>query len=219
MCTQTIMTNAFKEITKFEEMFNLPKKFYLNLLEEQDWGFIIKLHSLFEGAATHVLNLRLGEGKIEPALSALEFGHEKYGKVTLLSNLGILNSNQVKFLRLLSELRNKLVHNIQNVSFSLTEYLNSIDKNQKKSFCERIGYNCNDPIKVSDKSVPRNKFIIENPKLSIWLTASDVLACLRIEEELVSLDRDKLKLNQETLGFAKKIIDMNALMVKNHHHP
>lgn len=209
------MEEAFKEITKFEEMFNLPKKFYLNLLEEQDWGFIVKLHSLFEGAATYVLNLRLGEGKIELALSALDFGNIKYGKVTLLSNLGILNSEQVKFLRLLSELRNSLVHKIENVSFSFSDYLKDFDKNQKKSFCERIGYNCNDPIKISDKSVPRDKFIIENPKLSIWLTASDILACLRIEEEFVSLEKEKIKLDQEELEFAKKIHDMNPFIIKS----
>ena len=208
------MDDAFKEIARFEKKFKLPISFYLKLLDEHDWGFVSKLHSLFEGAATHILNRRLGEGIIELALSHLDFGHTKYRKVTLLSNLDILNSKQVSFLQLLTELRNKLVHRIENVAFSFEDYLRGFDKNKKKSFCDRIGYNCNDPILVAGQKISRNEFIIANPKLSIWLTASDVLACLRVEEEFVNLEKDKRKLELEKLEFAQKINDMNDLIIR-----
>jgi len=208
------MDDSLKEIAQFEKKFNLPDNFYLNLLKEQDWGFVIKLHSLFEGASTHVLNLRLGDGKIESALSYLDFGHTKYGKVKLLSKLSLINSQQSSFLRLLAELRNELVHRIENVTFSFQEYLKIVDENKRKSFCERVGYNCNDPIPIAGKKVPRNKFILENPKLSIWLTASDVLASLRVEEEFVKLEEEKRKFELEKLEFSKKIADMNDLIVQ-----
>ena len=43
--------------------FGLPRDFYLKLLDEPDWGFVIKLHSLFEAAATHILSFE-DEGEV-----------------------------------------------------------------------------------------------------------------------------------------------------------
>jgi len=33
----------------------LPDDFYNNLLKEDDWSFVIKLHSLIEASVTHLL--------------------------------------------------------------------------------------------------------------------------------------------------------------------
>ena len=209
-----MVDTVFKAIQTFESRIDLPRGFYLGLLKESDWGFVIKLHSLFEGASTHILNLRLGSGRIESALSHLDFGHSKYGKVTLLQDLGILASRETKFLRFLSELRNDLVHRVQSVAFSFEKHVQAFDSNQKRSFCDRVGYNTNDPIEIAGASVPRNKFICENPKLSVWLTASDVLACILVEEQFVDVEQKRKEIELRELAFAEKIIDMNSLILR-----
>lgn len=202
---------VFVEIAKFERRLGLPAHFYLRLLDEDDWGFVIKLHSLFEGAATHVLNLRLGAGKLESALAHLDFGDTRCGKTRLLLDLGILATNQHTYLRELSEIRNLLVHEVRNVSFSFETYLGALDSNQFKAFCDRIGYNTRDNIKVKDVTVPRNKFIRENAKLTLWLTGSDILGCLLAEEQFVELEALQKKIQMQELSFARKIDDMFAL--------
>jgi hypothetical protein len=202
---------VFEEIAKFERRLGLPERFYLSLLEENDWGFVIKLHSLFEGAATHVLNLRLGSGKLESAIAHLDFSDTRFGKSRLLLDLGILAKDQYMFLRRLSEMRNLLVHQIQNVSFSFEKYIASFDANQLKSFCDQIGYNTRDQIMIKDVTVPRNQFIRENAKLTLWLTASDILGCLLVEEKFVELEAQERELQARELAFARRIDDMYAL--------
>ena len=182
---------VFQEIAQFEKRMGLPPQFYLNLRNESDWGFVIKLYSLFEEAATHILNLRLGDGKIESALAKIDFGNSSFGKNRLLRDLGIITLDQFKFLRILSETRNKIVHRVQNVQFTFEEHLGQMDKNQFKAFCKRVGYNTKDQIIIGDVTVPRNQFLRENAKISIWLTASDILGCLLVEEKFVHLEDQK----------------------------
>ena len=208
------MSDVFEQIRIFEQKFNLPDKFYSNLLNESDWGFIIKLHSLFEGASTHILSLRLGDGKLESAFSFLDFSNTKYGKSKLLYDLDILSKEQLTFLRVISELRNELVHRIENVHFSFQEYIQSFDKNQKKSFCDKIGYNGNDPVEISGITVSRDQFICENPKLVIWLTSSDILACLRVEEEFVKLEQEKKEQKAKELALSNEMLDRYSQLFK-----
>jgi len=205
-------SEVFEEIAKFERRLGLPAQFYLSLLEEADWGFVIKLHSLFEGAATHVLSLRLGSGKLEAALAHLDFSDTKYGKSRLLLDLGILAKDQYTFLRKLSELRNLLVHQVRNVAFSFEQHVASLDPNQLKSFCDQIGYNTRDHITIEAVVVARNQFIRENAKLTIWLTGSDILGCLLVEEQFVELEANEKQLKAQELAFARRIDDMYALI-------
>ncbi len=206
------MSSAFDQIEKFEMTVGLPKGFYHSLLKESDWGFIIKLHSLFEASATHILNLRIGDGCLEEALSYIDFSHSKYGKTKLLRKLGALNANQAKFLQWLSEIRNKMVHQVENVLFDLKNFVDSLDNNQKNGFCNKIGYSSGDEIPIANTKVPRNQFILENPKLSIWLTASDVLACICLEEEFVELDKQKNELTNREINFVRRIFNLSPLI-------
>jgi hypothetical protein len=206
------MNSPFDQILKFETTIGLPKGFYYSLLKESDWGFIIKLHSLFEASASHVLSLQLGNGCLEEAFSHLDFSHSKYGKTKLLKNLGAINSEQAKFLRWLSEIRNEMVHKIKNVSFDFELEVSSYNKDKQKSFCNTVGYISDGNITISNITVPRDQFILENPKLSVWLTASDVLACICLEEEYVELDRQKRELEIREINLAKKIRDMASLV-------
>lgn len=177
----------FPEIKSLVLLLGLPDGFYENLLHEDDWSFVVKLNALFEGACTEVLSSCLGTSKISEALAYLDFAHSKCGKIAMLKSLDAITSQQATILRTLAELRNSLVHNISNVHFSFTEYIASRDENQKKSLIKALGHGLQENIQIADKSVPRNKFVEENPKLALWLTAAKVLACLHREFEKTEL--------------------------------
>lgn len=95
----------------------------------------------------------------------------------------------------LARIRNLVVHRIENIGFTLTQYLKQKDLNARKSFCNIFGYNANDIIKIGNQSVQRNRFISENPKLAIWLNALEILACLNLEFEIVDI-KEKAKAYQ-----------------------
>jgi len=85
----------------------------------------------------------------------------------LANSLGLILERQKKFISYLSEIRNLLVHKVSNVNFSFENYVNKLDKNQKKNFVvvHSLGLN---PQKLPSKGI-RETFVIKKPKLSIWL--------------------------------------------------
>lgn len=184
------------EVGDLEGRLGLPKGFYWNLLRDDDWSFVIELNAMFEGSCTQVLAERLHAPELSGALAQLDFANTKFGKAALLRALGVITSEQETFLRTLAELLNDLVHNIAKVSFSFESYAGAMDANQLKTVVKNFGHGVSDTIEIASKRVPRAKFVRENPKLSLWITAAEILACLYVEFEVAALHLKKLALSE-----------------------
>lgn len=182
----------FSDIAQFEQCLGLPSGFYDKLLKEDDWSFVVKLSALFEAACAHILVKRLNASELEEAFAELDHAHSKYGKVTMLKKLGSITSEQSAVLRELATLRNKLVHNISNVSFSFAAYVEALDKQQTANFIKAFGHGVAEKVELGDVSIPHRNFVLENPKLSLWLTAAEILACLYLEIEVTKLNLQRL---------------------------
>lgn len=201
------MTNPiFEEIRRFEQKLGLPKDFYIHLLQEDDWSFVIKLNALFEGATTHVLTTRLHAPELIHAFAHLDQLNYKVGKVALLRELGAITPEQSALLRQLGELRNELAHNIKNVTFSFSSYVSSRDSNQLAKLVKVFGHGVNEIIEIESLKIPREQFVRENPKLALWLTSAEVIACLYLEFEVADLHLKNLALTQ----FNELLHDVNA---------
>lgn len=176
-----------QEILAFERKLGLKRGFYDDLLENDDWSFVIKLNAVFEAACTQALTQRLLSPELLDDLAHLDFSDKRRGKVRFLRSLDAISETHAKILYALAELRNKLVHNIAQVNFSLTRYFNELDKNQLKSQCELWGSGVADTLLSNGKLVPRNEFVRSEPKLAIWMTCFEILACLHLEFELAEI--------------------------------
>lgn len=190
----------FKNIKEFETRLNLPEDFYLKLLEEDDWSFVIKLSALFEAACTHILAVRLRAPEIENALAHLEQGNTRYGKIVLLKKLGAITSEQSSILSELAKLRNELAHNVSNVSFTFTSYTKDMNKDKKRNFIKWSGHGMADEIQVKDEIMSKREFVLSNAKFAIWNTAAEVLACLYLEIESATLS-----FNSEAIAYYKSL--------------
>lgn len=175
--------HIFHDIASFEQRLSLPDGFFVQLLREDDWSFVIKLNALFEAACAHALTTRLNAPELIDQFARLELADRERGKVKFLSALNCITEEQAKFLRELATLRNKLAHNVSQVTFTFDRYVSVLDPNQKKKLAAIFGHGCNDPIPVDGKKIPLTKFAAENTKFVIWLTAAEVLACLYLEYE------------------------------------
>jgi hypothetical protein len=172
---------VLEEIAELENKVGLPQNFFHNLTGEDDWSFVIKLNALFEAASTHLLVSKLNVPELENNFTYLDFGNQKFGKVALLKKLECISKDEAKFLQVIFELRNMLAHNIKNVNFQFSEYIESLDKNQKKSFVkaikcgrETIQWNCTEQ--------PREKYILSHPKILIIIVASDILVSMQLQQ-------------------------------------
>ena len=174
-----VMDEISREVSNLESLLRLPSGFYNSLMAEDDWSFVIKLSALFEAASGQALAAKLQHSEIESELSYLE----QVKKINLILKLNIITKEQSKFLIDLASLRNTLVHNISNVTFSWETYTSKLDKNQKKSFAKVFGQGVHEKFEINDVSLNRTDFTVENPKMAIWVTAQEILACLHADIE------------------------------------
>ena len=180
-------SGIFNDVAKFEQCLGLPKGFYDALLKEDDWSFVVKLSALFEAACTHILVKRLDAPELKDSIAELDHGNSKYGKITLLKKLGAISTEQSTVLRTLATLRNDLVHDVKNVEFSFGEYVALRNPQQTDNLVKSFGHGVMETIPFGNRTIQRREFVLNNPKLALWLTSAEVLACLYLEIKVAQL--------------------------------
>lgn len=159
-----------------------------NLLVESDWSFVIKLHALFEAVLASLVVKKLGVPALQDAITNLEFNNAKAGKVAFAQALELLDSREVAFLRGLSELRNRLVHDVRNVQFDLRVYVANMDARQQKSFKSQFGRTI---LLLPDGEAEYTRLLREQPSIIIYFAA---YSCLMVLEFNVSDQRRNMLL-------------------------
>lgn len=131
---------AFADFTRdVESDLGIPPGFLSSLDKLDDWACVIQAHAVIEASLTHLLVGALGRHELADAFARLELSAAKTGKVVFAEALGLLAPEERRFIRLLSEIRNRLVHDIRNATFSLQQYASSLDPQQSRNFVQALG--------------------------------------------------------------------------------
>ena len=117
----------------FNKHLQLPENTTLGILSGDDWSFVIRSHAVIEALVSALLATQL-DRRLVPLFNRLELGDVDFGKLAFAKALGLLSSDQRRFISLLSTLRNKLAHNPKHLSFNFDAYFESLDKNQRTTF-------------------------------------------------------------------------------------
>ena len=137
---QLVAPEPSPTVAQLLESVGLPIDFLDRLMQESDWSLVIKLHAVFEAILGSLIVRSLGSKAIEEEVAHLDFNNTKSGKVAFARSLGLIEKPSVAFLRGLSELRNRLVHDIQNVSFSLRASVAKMPEPALKKFRSEFGW-------------------------------------------------------------------------------
>lgn len=192
MIEQEILDDLNESISKFEKKLNIPNGFYNNLYNEDDWSFVIKLSAFLETASTDVLTTVLGYRNIENAISYLDYGNSKSGKVVIMQKLEIITKNQATTLRKFLEIRNKVAHRLEDINFTFQNYIASLkDEKQKKEFVLNFGHSVSESFELKKQKIEKKDFVLENPKLIIWFTMREIIGCMHFSKEEKEI-KDKL---------------------------
>lgn len=185
-----------KGILELEKKIGLEEGFFENLLKEDDWSFIIKLHALFESVCTQLLLFHFNEPGMVDVISRLELSNKSTGRLAFLKSAELLGQDDRKYISSLSEIRNKLVHDVRNTKYSLVELVESLSPKQLTQFVRTfnpfeariIDIQHGKGIFTKEKGtldLPRNydinmliKRAKENPKEYIWHGAYGVLVSI-----------------------------------------
>ena len=165
--------NTLEQLLK---SIGLASDFFEQLRNESDWAMVIKLHAIFEAVLADLIAKRLDKPELRTAVSHLDFNHTKAGKVVFAHQLGLLHKQHTTFLRGLSELRNQLVHNIKNVSFSFVTYVSGLSKSELKEFRTKFGAPL---LRIENGEMYYKEYLELNPKFIVHLAARDCLLALQ----------------------------------------
>jgi len=134
------MYEEFRETLKGTEGdLGLPAGFLVELLDgDSDWSFVIKIHSLIEAALTHLLTGAFGRTELLPLFGRLHTSDTRTGKLAFAKALKLVDRNQAAFIQTISELRNRVVHDVHSVLFSFAAYVESLDANDRRTFSRAI---------------------------------------------------------------------------------
>jgi hypothetical protein len=198
----------------FEKDLGLPSGFLMDLLEDDDWSFVIKLHALFEAAVSHLLIERLAEPSLEPVISRLEMRR----KLVFASALEVVDRETGAFLQRFSELRNSFVHNVTKTNATLESHFSGLNARTLKDLRKGLlfGYKPGRKFRLKvgenryDKAALLKSFnavaFDYSPKLSIWFGS---LHCLNKVYHRVELAR----LEAELRDFDKTLIEVLSEVV------
>src|SRR3546814_18866509 len=80
-------------ILELEAKIGVRENFFKDLLGEDDWSFVIKLHALFEAACTHLLLFHFKEPELTDIFARLELSNKATGKIAFLGKLELLGKD------------------------------------------------------------------------------------------------------------------------------
>ena len=182
-------------LRNLETELGLPQGFCEGLANEDDWSFVIKLHALFEASVTRLLVANLRQEALLDVFSQLEMGLGKdKGKIAFATALGILSTEERRFLKFLGQLRNDLVHDVSNVTFDLNDYVASRDPNQKRQFVDALGFFLRDYVDKPDKLA---EAVLNLPKKHLWQSGLFALAHIGVKTETEHKQREVEKYLRE----------------------
>lgn len=198
------MEDLGESLHRLEHDLGLPDGFCLELNEEDDWSFVIKLHALIECAVADQITRAFERKELADVFSRAELSNTKTGKLAFIKALNLLPAAHIQFIRSLSELRNALVHRVQNVTANLVDYFKAETANHApkdlRKFADRWAFGVrvageeysSDPVarfhlnisasgKIPDGVVlDRAQIFLAKPKEAIWFTALTVLDAISL---------------------------------------
>lgn len=158
------LNNVTDGLTALAQILGLRDSFLIDLIADpDDWSFVVKAHALLESIVCTVLAMHLGKRELE-GVFADEV--EMKARVEMTKALGITTGEDRKAMYALGKLRNRLVHNAKDTSFTFAEYFKNRDA--KKNFCETFGHALSDPIPSTDPPVARAEYVASNPKFAVF---------------------------------------------------
>ena len=187
-------------INELEQKLGVPVGLFKKLKDEDDWSFLIKTHALLELALAHLIHTELERPELAKFFRKLNIGGE-HGKLEVIKSLKLLDPHHFAYLRLLTDLRNKVAHDIRNVGFNLTDYLTPKTDNQLREFAlTAFCIPVSEPLAMTKKV---RSSILANPRSYLWHGAMDCLSTVYMKDQIAErAGMLKSLLTGTNLGFA-----------------
>ena len=153
---------------------DIGESFLIDLQNEDDWGFVVKLAALLEAVVTELLIQNIDNEKINIHITKLNLLGAT-GKLKLGKELDALNPRLVKLCNAFQPLRNKFVHSTKYLHTPFNEFLSDYTDiaDKLKSTLPAVERNSTSS---QGKNINLNEIFEEDSRQAIYLSALMVLA-------------------------------------------
>jgi hypothetical protein len=199
----SITGNLFRRL---EDELGLPANWLFTLVKESDWSFVIKLHALFEAALTHLLEASLQKPELGEFISRMNTSG-RLGKVAMARALELVDKEQARYLELLSRMRNDCVHDVRNVSFTLSAHAEKVSKEDRSNMVELVRRNTARGAQVG----PLDELVMQGDlKTAVWLTGVNVVAVMYNQKEFLAAMARAAKEGRTELNTVDDLADWDS---------
>ncbi len=166
-------------INELERYLGLPEDFFHALQSEDDWSFIVKIHSLIETTCNSLLVEEFGKPETLDAFVNVPMGTVKSGKLAFIKSLDLLPKKDISFIEQIGWLRNKFVHNVSRTQSSLQGFIENQSKEKQKELYKAFAGTI-ESVRTNDIEFSGIEFAKKFPAQSIWVTSTRVLEFMRL---------------------------------------
>jgi hypothetical protein len=181
----------------------VSEEFVARIERDDDWTFIIKIHALIEAGLNHAITKVVNKPELADIISQLDTGDRRYGKLAFAEALEILSKQERGFIRILSKLRNDLVHKIKNVDFVFSTWLQPMQSAARKSLIETISAGVTESVTHEGKTMSNVQFCDRYPRQAILANAMGIILHVHLWHERAEVTRLKEQLASLHLKMAE----------------
>ena len=183
-------------LERCEKELQLPKGAVMEIPKEDDWTFVIKIAAILEKSLNNLICKDINDKKTNKVIYSLSLSE----KIQHAYDRELIDqSTKLKF-KFVAQVRNLAAHSIM---FSFKNLF--LNCNALKDYQSKFKSTWNDPVNLGKHKVPRNKFLIDNPKLTIFFEIAEKIASSEIDMEIANIKKDRDRL-QASGDIFKKLI-------------
>lgn len=170
------MKHLLGYVSDVESRLGIRAGFFNELIKEDDWGFVVKLHAFIDAALTDAICSTIGHLELQEVVGRLDVANRQYGKLAFAKALGILDKPRRRFISELCTLRNVLAHNVRLADFSFAEHMKSMTEKRRLEFCVALSLDEVFDEDYSDDEIRLISLVNEVPKFGIGCTSSILIS-------------------------------------------
>jgi len=171
------------EVKQLEERFDLPTGFLENLQHEDDWSFVIKLHAVIESTLTWCIEDTLTPLGLGDLCQNIDLSGGRVNKLSVARSLSLVEDDHVRVVKMISKIRNRIAHNIRNVRFNFTDFIEKAPHSEKNEFSSSMALLFPEDFRSKENLKVIKTTILQKPKEVIFANAILVVGVIVLRSQ------------------------------------
>lgn len=192
------------------------KDFLDALQDDSDWAFVIKIHAFLEALLTALIRSHSGSFELGDIASRLPMNSsDGISKLEPVKANQLLSPEQMRFIKRIGEIRNRLAHEVGMVdSFSFLDYISGFDGNQIKNWRRDMTYYL-----PEDENRFSSELAVNDPRSAITEALLDLICQIEGSRVLVEVNSDMQDVaRDDTKQLLDSLVEQQVITVEGSTH-